>query len=131
MALQVSDNRGFAALIGVLIFGVLAVTTASTLMFAGIQTAKSSLLLRQSYEAQGVADACAEVALRALHDNTSYTGSAMLTLGTGSCTYTVTNLGGVARAVDVTATVARITKTISIEIDQVSPVINISSWREV
>ncbi len=131
MGLPAHDNQGFAALIGVLVFGVVAVTSASALVFASMRSTQASLATRQYYEAKAVASACAEVALRSLHDNTSYTGSGSITLGTGSCTYTVTSGGGANRTVSVAATVARITKNILIEIDQVSPTIHLSSWREV
>ena len=131
MVLRVLDNRGFAALVGVLIFGGFAVTITSALVFSGTRSMQSSLVLRQSYETKAIARACADTALRAIHDNTSYTGSGSVTLGTGSCTYTVTSGGGAVRTVNVSATVGRITKALTIITDQVLPTIHVASWREV
>lgn len=131
MVLRASDNRGFAALIGVLIFGGFAITITSALVFSGMRSMQSSLVLRQSYEAKAIARACADTALRSIHDNTTYTGSGSVTLGTGSCTYSVVNSGGAVRTVSVSATVGRITKALTIVTSQVLPTIQISSWREV
>ncbi len=131
MVLRASDNRGFAALVGVLIFGGFAIAITSAMVYSGMRSKQSSLVLRQSYEAKAIGRACADTALRSIHDNTSYTGSGSVTLGTGSCTYTVTNGGGAVRTVSVTSTVGRITKAFTIVTSQVSPTIVVSSWREV
>lgn len=131
MALRASDNRGFAALVGVLIFGGFAIAITSAMMYSGMRSKQSSLVLRQSYEAKAIGRACADTALQSINDNTSYTGSGSVTLGTGSCTYTVTSGGGAVRTISVTATVGRITKAFTIVTSQVSPTIVVSSWREV
>ena len=131
MVLRASDNRGFAALVGVLIFGGFAIAITSAMMYSGMRSKQSSLVLRQSYEAKAIGRACADTALQSIHDNTSYTGSGSVTLGTGSCTYTVTSGGGAIRTISVTSTVGRITKTFTIVTSQVSPTIVVSSWREV
>jgi len=126
-----SENRGFAALIGVLVLGVVAATTSSALVFASTRSLQSSLALRQYYEAKGIARACADVALRQVHDNLAYTGSGSVTLGAGSCTYSVANSGGSVRTIIVTATVSNVTKKLLIATSALSPRIVISSWREV
>jgi len=126
-----SENRGFAALIGVLVLGAVAATAASTLVFASTRSLQASLALRQSYEAKGIARACAEVALRQIHDNVLYTGTGSVTLGAGSCEYAVANSGGGVRTIDVTATVSNVTKKLLISTSAVSPNVVTSSWREV
>jgi hypothetical protein len=130
MGLQVLDNRGFAALTGVLIFGGFCITIATSMVFSATRSMQSSLALRQSYEAKAIAEACAEVALQAVHDDTSYTGSGGISLGMGSCTYVVSDSGGDMRAVSVTATVDRVVRALTVETDQLSPAIQISSWSE-
>lgn len=130
MALQASDNRGFAALVGVLMFGGFAITVVSAMVFSGMRSMQSSLAMRQSYEAKAVLHACAETALQSIHDNTGYTGSGSVTLGSGSCTYTVTSSGGSVRTVSVSATVGRIVKALTVTTDQLSPMLHISSWNE-
>ncbi len=128
---QACNNRGFAALIGVLVLGIVSATAASALVFSSTRSLEASLGLRQYYEAKGIARACADVALRQIHDNLAYTGSGSVTLGAGSCTYSVANSGGSVRTISVTATVANVTKKLLISTSSLSPKILISSWREV
>lgn len=124
-------QKGFAALIGVLVLGAVSATVASTLVFSSTRSLQASLALRQYYEAKGIARACADVALRQIHDNLAYTGSGSVTLGTGSCTYSVVNSGGSVRTISVTATVSNVTKRLLITTSALSPRIVVSSWREV
>ena len=131
MAPHPSNRSGFAALIGVLVLGIVSATAASALVFASVRSLQASLLLRQSYEAKGIARACADVALQQVHDNTAYTGSSSVTLGTGSCTYSVANSGGSVRTISVTATVQNVTKKLLVTTSALTPKIVISSWREV
>ncbi len=131
MVLLASDNRGFAALIGVLIFGGFCITIATSMVLSATRSMQTSLAMRQSYEAKAVAEACADIALQAIHDDTGYTGTGGTTLGMGTCTYTVTDNGGSTRTVDVSASVGRIVKTFVITTDQVSPTIHIASWSEI
>ena len=130
MERRVSDNRGFAALGGVLIFGGFAVVMTSAMVFSGMRSMQVSLILRQAYEARTIARACAETALRAIHDSTGYVGSGSVTLGTGTCTYTVASGGAAVRTLDISASVGRIVQSLTITTDQLSPIIHVSSWRE-
>ncbi len=131
LLLKEGGQGGFAALLGVLVLGAVAATMASALAFAGTRSLQASLALRQSYEAKGIARACADVALRQIHDNLAYAGSGGVTLGAGSCTYTVVNSGGSVRTISVTATVSNVTKKLLVATSALSPTIVISSWREV
>lgn len=131
MVPRVSNRNGFAALIGVLVLGVVSATAASALVFAGTRSLQASLALRQHYEAKGIARACADVALQRIRDDLAYAGSGSVTLGTGSCEYSVANFGGSVRTVRVTATVANVTKKLLISTGALNPKIVISSWREV
>ena len=131
MVPQASNNRGFAALIGVLVLGVVSSTMATALVFSGTRSLQSSLALRQSYEAKAIARACADIALRQIHDSASWTGTGSLTLGSGSCSYAVASSGGSVRTVSVTATVSNVTRKLLISTSAIIPRILISSWREV
>lgn len=127
---RVLNNQGFAALIGVLVFGTIAVTIASSVVFTSIRSSRSFLALQQSYEAKAIARACADSALSALHEDTGYSGSGTLSLGAGSCEYVVTDTGASSRDILATATVDYVVKRLRVEIDQLSPNINVTSWRE-
>lgn len=125
------DKQGFAALIGVLVFGAAAIAFSSVLIFSSLRSAQASLAMRHYYEAKNIARACADTALRSIHDNVTYTGTGSVTLGTGSCTYTVANNGGSIRQIDVSATVSRVTKRLQIFTSALVPIITLTSWREV
>jgi len=76
-------------------------------------------------------DACAEEALQQIHDSNPFTGSGSLSIGQGTCSYTVTNTGGQGRSVIASGTVGTTVRRVQITIDQVNPAINVTSWQEV
>ena len=121
---------GFVTLISVLILGAVGMAVVVSLMLLGIDSSRTSLVLEQSLQARGLADACTETALQQIRTNNAFTGTATLTFGTGSCTYTVTNPGGTSRNIVVSGTVGTIIRRISVNLSAVSPV-TISLWQEV
>lgn len=127
---RLGNNQGFAALVGVLVFGAIAVSIASTLALSGVRAARSFLALRQGYEAKAAARTCAETALAALQQDTGYTGSGSITVGDASCTYVVTATGGSTRDVSATATVGTVVRSMRVTLDQVTPALHVSSWRD-
>lgn len=131
MVRLVYDNHGFVALLGVLVAGSIALTIASTVLFFGTDFSRSTLLLQQSYQAKALARACADSGLLQLQKNVLYTGTGSLTLGAGTCSYVVANLGGSNRRVQASGTVGNVTKKIEVLINSISPKLNVSSWQEV
>ncbi|MFA9288627.1 MAG: hypothetical protein ACEQSA_01995 [Weeksellaceae bacterium] len=91
MQQQVSDNRsGFMTLITVLIVAVVGLSIAMSVITTGVIQTKTSITVIQSQQTKALANTCAEIALRQIALNNSYTGTGNQTLGNGSCTYTVT-----------------------------------------
>ncbi|MFH1253111.1 MAG: hypothetical protein V1664_02140 [Candidatus Uhrbacteria bacterium] len=131
MVQPVYDNQGFIALIGVLVAGSIAVTVASAVLFFGSDFSRSALLIQQSYQAKALARACADSGLLQLHNNTSFSGTGSLTLGRGSCSYTVANLGGNNRRVQASGTIGNVVRKMEISINAVTPRLNVASWQEV
>lgn len=131
MVRPVCDNHGFVALLGVLIAGSIAVTIASTILFFGTDFSRSSLLIQESYQAKALARACAEAGLQMIHDNTLFTGTGSLILSTGTCFYTVANLGGSNRRVQASGLVDQVVRKIEVSINAVTPKLSVSAWREV
>lgn len=131
MAQPVCDERGFIALIGVLIVGAIAMATATAVLSFGVDFSRSALALQRSYQAKALARACTDYGLIQLHDNIAYTGTGSLTLGAGTCIYTVANLGGSNRRVQASGTVSGIVRKIEVSINAVSPKLNVSSWNDV
>lgn len=123
--------KGYITMVSVLVASAVALAVGISLILWGTGFTKASLALKQSYQAKALSDACAEEALQQIQDSGSFTGSATILLGQGSCTYTVTNLGGTSRLVTASGTIGTAVRRVQISIDQVSPTINVTSWQEV
>lgn len=123
--------KGFATLVAVLLVGVLGLAIAVSLLLLGTSSSRTSFVMEQSYQAKALTDGCAEEALQQIRDSLPFTGSGSLTLGQGSCSYTVTSQGSQNRTITASGTVATMTRRVRIMIDQINPAINITSWREV
>jgi four helix bundle protein len=123
--------KGFILLLSVLIVGAVALGIALSAVLLSTDSHRTSLAILQSNQARSLADACAEQALEAIRVDDGFTGTGNLTLGQGSCSYTVTDLGGENRNVESTGTVANVTRRVELNIDQISTMINISTWEEV
>lgn len=123
-------TKGFVTLISVLILGAVGVAVVVSLIQLGLGSSRTSFATEQSVQARGLADACGEEALDTIRGNTSYTGTTNVTLGNGTCSYTVTNTGGTTRSVTAVGTVGTIVRHVTIVVATVSPV-SLTSWQEV
>lgn len=124
-------NDGYITLLSVLVIGAIAVLIAVSLILLGLSSSRNSFSLEESNQAKALANACAEEALQEIQDLLVYEGSDTISLGQGSCTYTVTNLGVQNRDIEATGTVGNVVRKVEILIDQIRPEINIVSWQEV
>lgn len=123
-------KHGFATLVSVLLVGVLGLAISVSLLLLGLSSSRTSFTQEQSYQTKALADACAEEALEQIRDSTPFTGSGTLTLGQGSCSYTVTSQGGANRTITSVGTVSSMTRRTRVILDQINPTINITSWQE-
>lgn len=126
-----ASSRGFTTLVAVLIVGAIASSVAISLILLGIGTTKNSLAIQQSFQAKALADACGEYALQQIRNSTPYTGSGNLTLGQGTCNFTVTSQGGQNRTITAYGTVGTIVRKVKIIINKINPRIIVVSWQEV
>jgi hypothetical protein len=124
-------NSGYIALLSVIIVGAIAVTIAVTFTLLGVGLSATSFAQEQASQARGLANACLEEGLQQIRTLTTYTGSGNLSIGQGSCTYTVTNLGGSNRLVIASSTVGTIIRKVQTNVTAISPDIITSSWVEV
>lgn len=125
-----SNSHGYVALLAILIVGAAATAVAVALLITGTDSQRATLITQQSAQARNLATACAEEALQQMHDNTAYTGTAPLTLGQGTCSYTVTNTGGSNRSITTTGTVGSVVRKLQIYVT-ITTSISITSWQEV
>lgn len=127
------ENRkeGYIALISVLIISAIVVLIATSASLVSISESDMGLEENQAWESFYLATACAEEALQKIQDSSSFSGSGNLSLGQGSCTYTVTKLTSQNRVITASGTVRNITRKVKITLDKINPNINITFWQQV
>lgn len=130
-SVKIQQKPAYIALLSVLILGAIGTAITTTLLLTGIGNAKSSFVFEQSTQAWALANGCAEEGLQKIRDQASFTGTGNLTLGQGTCTFTVTDQGGESRTVFAQGTVGTITRKSRIIITAINPSITISNWSEV
>jgi hypothetical protein len=125
------NERGYVALLTVLIVGAVATSIALVLLTSGADSQRATLVEQQSKQARGLAVACTEEALQQIHDNIAFSGTNSLTLGQGGCTYTVTVATTTTRNIVVSATVGSVVRKIQATSTINVSTISITSWQEV
>lgn len=125
------NQTGAVVLVSVLLIGAIGTAIATTLLLMGLNSSRLSFSLEQSHQAQALATACAETALQAIWASESTTGTQTLTLGAGTCTYTITNLGGEQRKITASGTVQSVTRKAQLSISALNPAITVASWQEI
>lgn len=126
-----NKKKGFITLMSVLIVSAVGLSISISLILLGLGASRSSFALEQSKQAQSLAILCAEEGLQQIRNSTPFAGTGNLTVGLGTCTYTVINLTGQNRTITASGTIGTIIRKIAISIDQINPQINITSWQEV
>lgn len=124
-------QQGYVALLTVLIAGAAATAIGVTVLTLGADSQKSGLIEQQSKQARFLALACAQESLQVVRDSSSYTGTGNLTLGQGTCTYTVTSTGASTRTITATGTVNNVVRKIQASITINASNITVSSWQEI
>jgi hypothetical protein len=122
-----AGRRGFAVLLSVLILAAVGMALSTALLYLTIGGTETSLALSESQEANGLANTCAESALEKLAASASYTGTASLTVGAGTCTAVVISNGS-SDSIDSTGTVGSTIRKVEIKIG--IPQLTVSSWQE-
>lgn len=130
-AYETTKTRGYVALVSVLIVGAIGVAVVTGVILLGLSWSRTSLALEQAFQAKTLADACAEDALQQIKDSIPFSGNGTLTLGQGSCAYTVTNDGAQNRSLVSVGMVGTVIRRVAATLDKISPSINITSWQEV
>lgn len=124
-------QNGYITLISVLVVGAVGVALTVSLILLGLSSSRTSFAIEQSNQAKSLANACAEEAMQQIRDSTSFTGNGNLTIGQGTCIYTVTNQGGQNRAITASGAVGAIIRKVKISINKINPAIQVVSWQEV
>jgi DeoR/GlpR family transcriptional regulator of sugar metabolism len=125
------QSGGYIALMAVLIVGAASLAIGLALLTMGADSQRSTLIAQQSAQARSLATACAEEALQEIHDDTAFTGTDNLSLGQGTCSYTVTNTGGNNRTITASGVVGEVTRKLEIYATIGVSSISIISWQEI
>lgn len=123
-------ERGFGTLFVIIILGGIALALTLWISTSTLWSIRGSIDNRASSQTKALVNACAEIALEAMRENTAYTGSASQRIGSDTCTYSVTSAGGSNRTIMVSGTVGAVTRKLQITTTAFNP-ITISSWQDV
>jgi hypothetical protein len=126
-----SGQAGYVALIAVLVIGAAAAAISLVLLTTGVDSQRTALTDQRSKQSRALAIACAHEALQQIHDATGFTGSNNLSLGSGSCTYTVTSTGASTRTVTASGTVGDVVRKVQAYVTINASSISVTSWQEV
>lgn len=124
------NQKGFSTLLIVILLGGVALALTLTLSTSSLWSIRGSIDSKSSNTTKSLVNACAEIALEAMRENNSYTGTGNVTLSGNTCSYAVTNTGGTTRSVAVSGAVNGITRKLSITTTAFNP-LTIGSWQEV
>lgn len=124
------QQAGYTAFISVLIIGSAAMAIALMLLMSGVNSQRSTLVEQQSKQAQALAIACGQEALQVIHDNIAYAGTGNLSLGQGSCTYTVAVATPTTRTITTDATVGPVVRSLTASVTIGATTISVTSWQE-
>ena len=123
--------KGYIGLISVLFVGAVGTMIATTVLLLGLASSRTSFAQVQSNQAKALANACAEEALQQVRDFVPFSGNGTLTIGQGSCNYTVAKLTGQNRSVAAAGLVGAVIRRVAVSLTAINPQIIISSWQEV
>lgn len=130
--IRIRSRPGYIFLITVLVIGVIATATASSLLLLGWAAEQNGLLVQQSAQAYEFAQTCAERGLREMRRDLNYAGNTTFSFERGSCT--IGRIGGAGnekRMLCVEGYSGDSTRRMELSIDRLYPTVTIRSWEEV
>lgn len=126
------SRDGYAFLVTVLVIGVMATATATSLMLLGWAAEQNGYLIEQSGQAEEYAKTCLERTFRKLRLEPSYAGDETITFTKGSCVvHAVIGDGINDRRVCIEGKSGDTTRRFQASIYQLFPSIKMSSFAEV
>ncbi|MCA9397364.1 hypothetical protein KC573_00920 [candidate division WWE3 bacterium] len=126
------SNKGFVALFVVVIISAGALLMSYNASYLSLGELDLGVTNQKGYETLAIAEGCAEEALGQIRQNSNYglsSGTIQYTVGSGSCTVTVTDIGGNQRQITSSATVTNYHKRVQV-ILTIGSTLSIDSWTE-
>lgn len=126
------SHPGYAFLVTVLVIGVIATATATSLMLLGWAAEQNGFLFERSAQAEEYAKSCLERTFQKLRSEPTYAGGESVIFAKGSCLiHPVLGDGVNDRRVCVEGTSGRSTRRFQASIAELFPVITMESYAEV
>lgn len=126
----INNQKGYIALIAVVIVLVVTLAISVTLNILSIDETRAGLLKQQSAQSAGLADSCLQEAYLRLKGNPGYTAGNLNT-ATGSCTMTVEDLGQNERLITVASDASGIVRQLQSKVKLTGPLVQVNYWREI
>lgn len=124
-----SSRSGYTVLASVILVAAIGSTIAVSLLIGGTSAASTAATVQASAQARQLANACAELAIQQLIISILFVGSGNLTVGQGTCTYTVSQQDLLTSLISVSGTVGTVTRRVELTV-VVTPMLGITRWRE-
>lgn len=125
-------DKGYIALISVLIISAIVVLIATSASLVSIGESDMALQQNQAWESFYLSDFCAEYALMKLESVLNYSGNETVTIGGNSCVIRpISGSGNFNRTVETQSTFSNQTRKVKVQISQISPTMQITSWQGV
>lgn len=129
MSMRPLKQQGYVLLLSVLVIGAVSLTIALALLASGVDGQRATDIYQRSQQARALADGCAEEALQRLHDNTAYSGSGSLTLGNGTCTFSVSPGAPGTATIGATGIVKGVMRAERVSVQITSVGLTIAAWQ--
>ncbi len=126
-----SSARGYIALLSVIVLGVIGTSVMLSIILSGISASKTDIALEQGSEARTMASSCSEEALQKVLETGATSTQGNLTIGSSTCSYTITSQNGQNITINASGTMGTITSKVIVIIATTTPSIILSSWQEV
>ncbi len=124
-------NRGYIALLSVIVVGAIGTAVMLSIMLIGISTSKTDFAVQQSGSAKVLASSCGEEALQKILETGTTSSTANLIIGSGTCSYVITSQNGQNITINATGITGTLSSKVKIVVSTTTPAIILSSWQEV
>lgn len=131
IAMNFSFQKGYIALITVLIVMAVVLTATSTLALLAIGEAQSGFALFQGENTLQFVEGCTEDALLKIRANSSLSGTFLITRPEGTCSVTIASVVGARWVVTITTQDTKYVRSIQIVFDRNPTGISLVSWKEI
>lgn len=129
--MRYSNQKGYIALLSVILIAAIGTAIMISVIATGITSSKTDLSLQQGGSARILASSCAEEALQKILETSTTTSSGNLTIGSGTCAYTIATSSGNSITIQASGFLGAIVSKVKVVVSSTSPGLTLSSWAEV